>query len=340
MSDLEERPDRPRVVTIRDVAAASGVSIGTVSKVLNGRGKLRAETRARVSAVADRLGFRPNPLAQGLLAGRTHTIGLIACDGFSRFSVPVMLGIEDLLASGEISVFTCDTRDDPIRERHHVERLLARRVEGIVTTGRRAETRHGLGDLPVPVVHTVSRSAGPGDFSVVPDDRGGGALAVRHLLAAGRGRIGHITGPRRFLAAVQRAAGLTGALAEAGLRPVAEPLFGEWSEEWGRQAAGILLRARPDVDAVVCGSDQIARGVAEAMGEHGRKVPDDVALIGFENWEPMALGARPPLTSVDLNLTEIGRTAARYLLDAIGGAPPQGGVLTVPATLVVRESTR
>ncbi|MEV4172984.1 LacI family DNA-binding transcriptional regulator [Nonomuraea sp. NPDC049709] len=334
-----ERAAKP--ATIRDVAAAAAVSIGTASKALNGRGRLRDETRDRVLAAAERLGFRPNPLAQGLLAGRTYTVGLVTGDSYGRFSIPVMLGAEDALGSGQISVFLCDTRDDPIRERHYVDRLLARRVEGVIVTGRRTEPRPSIGrDLPVPVVYAMTRSADESDISIIPDDEGGGALATRHLLATGRTRIGHVTGPERFQAARDRARGLSTALAQAGLEPAGELLFGQWSEEWGRQAADILLHAAPDVDAVFCGSDQIARGVAETLREAGRRVPDDVALVGFDNWEPMALGCRPPLTTVDMNLGEIGRLAARHLLDAIAGRPAPGGVLTVPATLVPRASTR
>jgi len=103
--------------TIRDVAEAAGVSVSTASKALNGQGKLREETRERVAQAARRLGFAPNPLAQGLLAGRSFTVGLITTDSFGRFSIPVMLGAEDALGIGEMSVFMCDTRDDPERER-------------------------------------------------------------------------------------------------------------------------------------------------------------------------------------------------------------------------------
>ena len=130
-----------RRVTIRDVAAEAGVSIGTASKALNGQGKLRTETRERVAEVAQRLGFAPNTLAQALLAGRSFTVGLITTDSFGRFSIPVMLGAEDALGTGQVSVFMCDTRDDPGRERRYVEMLAARRVDGLIVTGRRIEPR-------------------------------------------------------------------------------------------------------------------------------------------------------------------------------------------------------
>src|SRR3981189_2150255 len=116
--------------TIRDVAALAGVSIGTASKALNGQGKLRDETRERVAAAAPQLGCGPNGLARGLLAGRTYTVGVITTDSFGRFSIPVMLGAEDALGAGQISVLLCDGRGDRIREQHYLRTLLGRRVDG------------------------------------------------------------------------------------------------------------------------------------------------------------------------------------------------------------------
>jgi LacI family transcriptional regulator len=134
-----------------------------------------------------------------------------------------------------------------------------------------------------------------------------------------------------------RASATVERLAEAGLEPVIPPLFGEWSEAWGRQAAGILLTTTPAVDAVFCGSDQIARGVLDTLRESGRRVPDDVAVVGFDNWTVMAESSRPPLTSVDLDIDRMGRLAAQHLVSAIeGGEPPRQTVVT--PRLVLRES--
>ena len=186
----------------------------------------------------------------------------------------------------------------------------------------------------------MCESTNPEDASVLPDDEGGGRLAVEYLLATGRERIGHITGPSDFRAVRLRAAGATAALADAGLLMAGDgPIHGEWSEEWGRQAASILLRQAPDVDAVFCGSDQIARGVAEFLRESGCKVPDDIALVGFDNWTVMADASRPPLTTIDMNLSQIGQTAAQILLAAIDGHSTHGTRL-VPCQLIVRASTR
>ena len=312
------------------------MSIGTASKALNGNGKLRAETRSRVAQAAQRLGFAPNTLAKALLAGRTFTVGLITTDSFGRFSIPVMLGAEDALGTGQVSVFMCDTRDDPERERHYVEMLSARRVDGLVVTGRRIEPRPAVLAGPgIPVVYAMTQPD-DGGAAVLPDDEGGGRLAAEHLLAIGRRRVAHIAGPERFLAARLRARGFGAALAAAGVEPCGEVRYGEWSEHWGREAAGQLLADRPD--AIFCGSDQIARGVADTLRAVGRRIPQDVALVGFDNWDPMTLGALPPLTSVDMCLEEVGRVAAEYLLAAIGGEHPHG-VHKVACRLVARESS-
>jgi len=328
-----------RRVTIRDVAAEAGVSIGTASKALNGQGKLRAETRERVAEAAQRLGFAPNTLAQALLAGRSFTVGLITTDSFGRFSIPVMLGAEDALGTGQVSVFMCDTRDEPSRERRYVETLTARQVDGLIVTGRRIEPRPPVVAGPgIPVVYAMTQPLGQDGPAVLPDDQGGGRVAAEHLLAAGRRRIGHITGPERFLAARKRAAGFGAALAAQGLATHGGVRFGEWSERWGREAARRLLASEGDADAIFCGSDQIARGVADTLRAAGRRIPEDVALVGFDNWEPMALGAQPPLSSVDMCLEEVGRAAAELLLAAISGEPAHG-VRTVSCRLVVRESS-
>jgi LacI family transcriptional regulator len=337
---LPQAESGARRATIRDVAALAGVSIGTASKALNGQGSLRAETRDRVAAAAAQLGFAPNVLARGLLAGRTYTVGLITSDSFGRFSIPVMLGAEDALGAGQISVFMCDTRDDPARERQYLETLMNRQVDGLLVTGRRIEPRPSIGAGPgMPVVYAMTQSLDSDEPAILPDDYGGGVTAARHLLASGRKRVGHITGPERFLCARKRAGGFCEAVAEAGVEfSPSDVLYGEWTENWGRQAAAILLHASPDVEAIFCGSDQIARGVSEALRLLGRRVPDDIALIGFDNWEPMACGAEPPLTSIDMCLEDVGRLAAEHLLSAIDGKPTHG-VRTVPCQLVTREST-
>ena len=119
---------------------------------------------------------------------------------------------------------------------------------------------------------------------------------------------------------------------------VGQPLYGEWSERWGRHAVDVLLRAQPTVDAITCGSDQIARGVCDRLRELGRSVPGDIAVTGYDNWSVMALASRPPLTTVDMELEELGRRTANLLLDVIAGESRRGQLI-LPTRLITREST-
>jgi LacI family transcriptional regulator len=327
-------------VTLRDVARLAGVSISTASKALNGRRDVRAETRVRVIEAAERLSFSPNALARGLIIRRTGTVGLLTSDLEGRFSIPILMGAEDAFGSGKASVFLCDARGDNIREQHHLRALLSRRVDGLIVVGARPDTRPSIGrDLPVPVVYAYAPSDHPDDMSLVADNLGAGRLAVEHLIACGRRQIAHITGDPTFGAAQDRAKGALAELKSAGL-PLAggQVYFGSWTEAWGRGATRMLLQQKAEVDAIFAGSDQIARGVLDALHEAGVDVPGQVAVIGFDNWEVLAGNARPPLSTIDMNLEQLGRQAALRLFDAMEN-PPGSGIVTLPCRLVPRGST-
>jgi LacI family transcriptional regulator len=338
VSDTASAAGRTRA-RLADVAALAGVSVGTASKALSGSGRMRPETRQRVMAAVEALDFRPNQHAQSLHSGRSWTVGLMTTDGIGRFSTPVLLGAEDALGAGKISVLLCDTRGDAIREQHHLRNLMDRRVDGIIVTGRRTDPRPPLdGVHEVPVVYALSPSTDPEDISVVSDEEGGCRLAVEHLLAVGRTRIAHVTGPAHHAAACDRARHTERLLGEASLTLSSGRVhFGDWSEAWGRRAAEAVLRSAPETDAFFCGNDQIARGVTDALRERGVRVPEDVAVVGYDNWDTMALAARPPLTTVDTGLAEIGRVAALRLLEAIDDEA-RPGIHAVPCRLIVRES--
>ncbi|GAA3622941.1 LacI family DNA-binding transcriptional regulator [Microlunatus ginsengisoli] len=324
---------------ISDVAIRAGVSPGTASKALNGTGQLRAETRDRVHRAAAELGFRPHGLARALSLGRSFTVGLLTTDSFGRFSLPVMLGVEDAMGAGEMAVLLCDTRDDPLRERHYLRTLVARQVDGLILTGRRTEPRVPV-EVPnsLPVVYVFRPCADPAATSIVVDDAGGARLAAEHVLGLGRRRVAVITGPPSHLAARTRADAVVATLSGQGLAPAGPVQFGEWSERWGRLAATSLIRRGEEVDAILCGSDQIARGACDGLREADLRVPDDVAVVGFDNWDVMALACRPPLTTVDLELQQLGRQAAALLLDAIAGEVRPGRHQIAPR-LVIRESS-
>jgi LacI family transcriptional regulator, galactose operon repressor len=335
-------PIRRARLTIRDVARLAEVSVGTASKALNNNGSLRQETRDRVIKVARDLGFRPNDLAQSLHRGQSLTVGMISTDSFGRFTMPIMEGLEACLTDSRMAVFMCNATDDPRLEAQHVESLLGKRVDGIVVTARRADRRPKLKVLArdVPVIYVFSQADDPETYCLLPDDEGGAVLATQHLVDLGRRRIAHITGPERFEAVRLRRDGYRKTLAAAG---IAEPegfyLPGVWSEGWGREAVSQLFRGRQaPPDALFCGNDQIARGAADELRERGVAVPDSVAIVGFDNWEIMAEATRPPLTSVDMNLKDLGRHAGQSLLDMIGGKR-LSGVERLPCTLVVRGSS-
>jgi LacI family transcriptional regulator len=347
-SNVVMPPDGPAVgspsarPTIAHVAERAGVSVGTASKALNGRGQLKESTRERVWAAARDLSFVPSAQAQNLVRGRSFAVGLLTTDSFGRFSGPVMRGIEDAMGAEQLSLFLCDVRGDAIRERHYVQTLIARRVDGLIVTGRRTDPRTPIAVgavAPVPVVYAYVRSSHPEDPAVVPDDEQGGRLAIEHLLDVGRRRIAHVTGPTRFLAVRERLKGMRAALSDAGVDlPESLVLPGAWSEAWGREAVDLIVAERVDVDAIFCGSDQIARGISDALRDRKIRVPDDIALVGFDNWEILANEMRPPLTTIDMNLEKVGRVAGERLLAIVGGAE-EHGVQKVPCQLIVRESS-
>ncbi len=326
--------------TLRDVANLAGVSIATASKALNDRQHVSASARARVHEAAATLAFTPNEAARSLLAGQTGTVGLITGDLEGRFSLPILMGAEDAFGAGRVSVLLCDARGDAIREKYHLEALLRRNVDGIIVVGYRTNPRPPLPEsVPVPVVYAYAPSENPGDVSVIPDDTAAGALATDHLITTGRRRIAHISGDPDYTAATERATGVSERLAQNRLDlAFGRPLFGSWSEQWGRTATDRLLESDPDIDGIVCASDQIARGALDALRAAGRAVPRDVGIIGVDNWDAMTLGASPTLSSVDLNLKELGRDAAELLFASMAGSV-EPGIRRVRGRVVARESS-
>jgi LacI family transcriptional regulator len=337
----DEAVRAPAASTIRDVARLAGVSIGTASKALNASGRLKPETRAKVLKAAAEIDYRPNNLAQSLHRARSMTVGILTNDRFGRFTFPIVAALERRLFDDGIAVFMCNATDDPARERRHIDQLLRKRVDGLVVTARRADRREPIEPAArgLPVVYVFSRVDEPDALSLLPDDEGGARLAVEHLARLGRRRIAHITGPERFEAVRLREKGWRTALAAAGLAADRAPYRpGVWSEAWGREAAqGLFASRREAPDALFCGNDQIARGALDALRDMGLSAPGDVAVVGFDNWEVMTAGARPPLTSVDMNLDALGTEAGDSLLQMMAGRK-LSGVRRLPCSLVVRES--
>jgi DNA-binding LacI/PurR family transcriptional regulator len=317
-----------------DVAARAGVSGQTVSRVVNGSPRVDPDTRTRVEAALAALGYRPHAAARALRTGRTQTIGVVvstlASIGNSR-----MLEAVARAAAGRGYALTVIT-------------LGAHGREGIVDAFARLRD-HGVdGALVVNEASALARSAAPPQglrlvvvdsppdprFGVVESDHAGGArAAVEHLLALGHPTVWHVAGPETSYAAAARERGWRAALEGAGA--IAPPLVrGGWTSESGL-AAGRELAARADFSAVFAANDQMALGMLRALAEADRT---DVAVVGFDD-VPDAAQYSPPLTTVHQDFDELGERAVAALADGIESGAAPAGVLTVPTTLVVRESS-
>lgn len=340
-----DHPDAaaPSRATLADVARLAGVSKSTASKALNGKHHVHRQTVQRVLDAAERLEFLPSAVARNLTAGRTGTVGILTNDLEGRFALPILAGAEDALGAGEISVLLCDAREDAIRERRHLSTLMERRIDGlIVVGGARTEPRQSLGrELPVPAVYAYAPSDDAADLSLVTDNVMGGRIAGEHLWEVGCRRIAYIGGDPSYIASAEREEGLRRALTERGAELVVmHSLLADWTERWGRAATARILEEHPDVDGIVGASDGLARAALDILRDHGRAVPDDIAVVGFDNWAIIVTNTRPELTSIDLQLQTLGRVAASRLFTALGGEPLGKGVEALPVRLVPRASTR
>lgn len=322
-------------VRIYDVAKAAGVSVATASKALNDTGRMTDETRERVKRAALELGFRPNAMARALISQRSFSVGLLTNDTYGRFTLPVMAGVSEALVDQGVSVFLCTIEDDPALGKIHVDAMLDKQVDGIIASGKRIDRRLpvDLSNLPIPVVYAFTD--GPeGAVTLVSDDAQGSREAVEWLAGLARKRIVHVTGPETFFSVHERAGAYRSVVGREG-----EVLYGTWSEAWGHEAVAKLWSAGGEPpDGIFCGNDQIARGVVDALRERGVRVPEDVSVVGFDNWEIVAAATRPPLTTVDMNLKELGREAGRLVLALAEGKAVAPGIRKLPCQLVVRQS--
>ncbi len=330
-----------RASTLTEVAHRAGVSLTTASKAINGQSRVSEATRAKVLKAARELSFRPNPMARSLISGRSGTVGLIIVDSLAqRFVVPTMLGAEAALSEINLSMVTADARGDESRLRSLAEMMRQRMVDGLIVIGdNNTLTPSITSEFDAPLVYIYGETGRQQDVVHVPDDRNGGSLAMDHVLGLGRERIAYLTGPRGARAVSERVKGVRASLRPHGRSLIAPISYGRWSQRDGRMTAERLLAAHPDVDAVVCGSDQIASGAVDAVVASGRRIPEDVAVTGYDNWVTFAQETDPPLTTVDMNLEALGAAAVRDLFGIIDGSPVGGGVRLHRCQLVVRGST-
>jgi LacI family transcriptional regulator len=329
----------PHKVTLSDVADRAGTSLSTASKALANQPRVSPATRQRVLKAAADLEYQPNAYAQSLVSGRSNTIGLITADLQGRFSTPLLIGAERELGIQQTSILLSNAQGNELLEQHHLQALLSRNVDGLIILNDETNPRPPIqGNIPVPIVYAYAPSTNEEDCSITCDNVGAGKLAFQHLLACGRKKIAVITGPKTFMAATDRVQGILEAAKESGLQLVEEPRYGQWDEAWGRGATRLLLDRKTDFDGVICGNDQIARGCIDALKERGISIPQEVAVIGHDNWDVLVSSSRPTLTSIDNQLEKIGAYTARYLMDAING-DAHHGIESLPCRLIQREST-
>jgi DNA-binding LacI/PurR family transcriptional regulator len=309
-------------ITIRDVAKQAGVSIKTVSRVINGQGEISPQTRAHVQAVIDELGYRPNILARSLVSQRSLMLGVVAW-GLDHFAPSrIVMGIEGRASELGYALFLhLISHPTDAGGEHILITLEDHRVDGILWAIPEVDDNHAwiqctsLANLP-PIVF-LSAAPCTGIDTLAVDNRKGADLAVQHLVEQGCRKIGLITGPPGWWETRERMAGWQDALIRAGLEPHESHIVqADWSVEAGMQAMERLLAQAPDIEAVFASSDDIALGALTAARCAGRRIPTDLALVGFDNI-PQSAYFQPPLTTIDQPLGRTGRAAVDLLLERI-----------------------
>lgn len=335
-------------VTLKDVARHAGVSPKTVSRVVNHQGEISSETRTRVQSAIQALGYRPNILARSLVYQRTNAIAVVA-SGIEYFGPSrTLLGIDQQANALGYSLFlSLLHHPDNADVERILDELVARRVDGIVWAVPEIGANHDwVSSLPlsnVPPIVFLSM-ASRRDLSIVAvDNRSGARLAAQHLIAQGRRRPGIITGPLTWWEARERLTGWKDALRAAAL-PASRTLVaeGDWTPASGERAMAQLLAVTPKIDAVFCSNDQMALGALGVLHHAGMRVPQDVALVGFDNI-PESEFFLPPLTTIYQQVVDIGRIAVQELHSRIeterapeNGKAPRVTYLT--PTLIRRAS--
>jgi DNA-binding LacI/PurR family transcriptional regulator len=334
-----------RGVTMDEVAKAAGVSQATVSRVVNGNPRVNSATKRAVERTIERLGFVPNVAARSLVTRRSDSIGVLIPEPTSRvfgdpFFAQVLRGVSAALTTRRQKLVLFLPQGDA-EERELQPYLMAGHVDGVIMY-----SLHGDDPLPerlrrkgVPVVVGGRPPTGARVSYVDNDNRGGGLLATRHLFELGRRRVATISGPPDMGAANDRLEGYREAILQADLPFDANLVAsGDFTEESGARAMAQLLERDPGLDAVFAANDLMGAGALAVLAEAGRRVPDDVAVVGFDD-SPIARTTRPPLSSVRQSLDVMGRELVSLLLADIEAPEDVARKVVLTVELVVREST-
>jgi LacI family transcriptional regulator len=326
-------------VTLGMVAAASGVSPSTVSRILNGTAVVSEAKREAIDRAIAELGFVPNPIARGLAGGRTMSVGVITQAIDSPFYGVALRGIEEELGLAGYSPLFVSGHWDADEEARCIDLLCSRRVDGmIVLTGRLSDEVLCKLAQEMPVVVTGRALRAPNLYALDFDHFEGARLATAHLLSLGHRRIAFIGGDPAHADAMERKRGYLAALDAAGLAcDPALMIEGTYQEDAGVAAVQYLLDRKIPVTAIFAANDQMAFGAALELYRRGLRVPDDVSLMGVDDI-PAAAHSIPPLTTIRQSVHELGRLSAISLLELLAGKPPAG--LPPAPHLVVRASTR
>lgn len=324
-------------VTIREVAKTAGVSVATVSRVLNGSGPVGSKTRARIEKVSRELRYVPNRAARSLNTSRTHTLGVVLPDLHGAFFSEVLRGLDQAARACDHHLLVAGSHGGS-SELAAALQAMNGRVDALVVMSPAAEAEILEANLPAgrPVMLLGAQVDGFGALDV--DHCGGAAAMTRHLLGLGHRRIVHITGEMANRDAVERLSGYRTAMAEVGASADDLVIPGDFTEESGRAAVAHLAAAGTAYDAIFAANDAMALGALGALREAGLDIPLDVALAGFDD---ILLGRflAPPLTSVHVPLEQLSKLAVEQLVTAVEeGTPLSSAPQTLATTLVVRAS--
>ena len=330
-------------VTLRDIASLTGFSINTVSRALNNKEEVNRDTRTKILAAAAQFGYRPNRLAKGLRSNKTGTIGIVVTDVANPFFSALVKGIARAAREFDYSIILQDSDEDYAGEEEAIQVLLAEQVDGILITPVQSEqeTIERLAKAHFPFV-LVGRYFHDLDTNyVVPDDYQGGFIATDHLLKQGHRRIAMVNGPLHISSARERFQGFSDALAKYDI-PVDKSLVstGALTVEEGLDLARCILKRVPRPSAIVCYSDFVAFGVMQAIREIGLSIPDDIAVVGFDDVR-MASCLQVPLTTIQSPKEELGRQAMQLLVHRLEKNHHDGETdqRKLDVTLIPRESS-
>ena len=328
-----------KAATIRDVAERADVSVASVSRVLTGAGPVTEATRKKVMEAVEALQYVPHSGARSLSTSKTQTIGVILPDLYGEFFSELIRGMDVGARALGYHLIVSSSHDDA-EEASAAIRSMRGRVDGLIVLSPHLDAANLAtslaGRLPILL---MNGGAGAGRPSIVVDNHGGAVQAVEHLIATGRRRIAHISGPTGNLEAEARLAGYLEAMARANLPTTV--VEGAFTQASGHQAAAELADRAERPDAIFAGNDMMAVGAMLALQEAGLAVPDDVALVGFDD-VPIASLVRPGLTTLRIRIAETGRSALERLvrlIKASGDAAPDTACETVRPELVVRASS-